>query len=228
MYDYEERINSAVFPALQGGPHNHTIAGISVALKEATSKEFKSYQDQVIRNAAALANKLKLLGYTLVGGGTENHLLLVDLRPQGIDGARVAEVMERVSLYCNKNAIPGDTRPFVPGGVRLGSPAMTSRGLKVAEFEVIAEFIDKAIKLTLKIDRQLQGMLYNVFGYSTVATCCLSFVAQSNNLSPLPIMTAENKKKLVDFVQALNASQYPEIDTLRAEVELWCQGYPMP
>lgn len=157
MYDFEDKINSAVFPSLQGGPHNHTIAGIAVALKEAATPEFKKYQQQVRKNASAMANKLKALGYTLVGGGTENHLMLVDLRPQNIDGARVSEVMERCDLFANKNSVPGDTRPFVPGGVRLGSPAMTSRGLVEKDFEQIAAFFDRAVKITQKIDAQLQA-----------------------------------------------------------------------
>lgn len=156
-YDLENKINSSVFPALQGGPHNHTIAGISVALKEAQSPEFKEYQKQVIKNSKALAEELKKLGYTLVSGGTDNHLLLIDLRPQNIDGARVDAVAERASVYANKNSVPGDTKPFIPGGVRLGSPAMTSRGFKEEDFKKVAQYFDRVVKIAQRINDDLQS-----------------------------------------------------------------------
>lgn len=155
MYELEDKINSAVFPTLQGGPHNHTIAAISAALKEAMSPEFKEYQVQVKKNAKTLGEELVKKGYSLVSGGTDNHLLLVDLRPQGIDGARVDAVAELCAIFANKNAVPGDTRPFVPAGLRLGAPAMTSRGFKEAEFAKVAALLDRAIKLTIKINTEL-------------------------------------------------------------------------
>lgn len=157
MYDLEDRINTAVFPSLQGGPHNHTIAGISVALKEAMSPEFKQYQIQTKKNAKALGEELVRLGYVLVSGGTDNHLLLVDLRNKNVDGARVDAVMEKASIYCNKNSVPGDTKPFVPGGIRLGTPFMTSRGLVESDFVQIARFLDRAIKITQDMDKTLLG-----------------------------------------------------------------------
>lgn len=157
LYDLESKINASVFPALQGGPHNHTIAAISVALKDAQSQDFKNYQTQVVKNSQALASELQRLGYTLVSGGTDNHLLLVDLRPHNIDGARVDAVAERASIYANKNSVPGDTKPFVPGGVRLGSPAMTTRGLSEEDFKTVAQFFDRAVKITKKINDQLVG-----------------------------------------------------------------------
>jgi len=153
-YDFEEKINFAVFPALQGGPHNNTIAAISVALKEALSPEFKQYQRQVKKNAAHLAKSLTSKGYTLVSGGTDNHLMLLDLRPQNIDGARVDAVLEACNITLNKNAVPGDTKPFVPGGVRIGTPAMTTRGLVEADFEKVADFIDRGIKIALKVNAE--------------------------------------------------------------------------
>ena len=155
QYDLEEKINSSVFPTLQGGPHNHTIAAISTALKEAMSPEFKEYQVQVKKNAKTLAEELMKKGFSLVSGGTDNHLLLVDLRPQNIDGARVDAVAELCSIYANKNSVPGDTRPFVPAGLRLGAPAMTSRGFKEAEFQKVASLLDRAVKLTIKINQEL-------------------------------------------------------------------------
>uniref|UniRef100_A0A6B2L3G9 Serine hydroxymethyltransferase n=1 Tax=Arcella intermedia TaxID=1963864 RepID=A0A6B2L3G9_9EUKA len=154
-YDFENRINSAVFPALQGGPHNHVIAGISVALKEAASPEFKIYQQQTKQNAAKLGQTLMGLGFELVSGGTDNHLLLVDLRKKDIDGARADAVMEKCRIICNKNAVPGDTKPFVPGGIRLGTPFMTSRGLKEEDFVTVGQFIHRAIEEAIKINKTL-------------------------------------------------------------------------
>jgi len=157
LWDIEDKVNAAVFPALQGGPHNHTIAGISVALEEAKSPEFKEYQRQVLKNSKKLGEVLTSMGYKLVSGGTDNHLILVDLRPQDTDGARVDKVLEKCWLFTNRNAVPGDTRPFVPGGLRLGSPAMSSRGLKEQDFEQIAHFIDRGIKITLNIQKLVTG-----------------------------------------------------------------------
>lgn len=151
--ELEERVNFAVFPSLQGGPHNNTIAGIAVAMKEAMAPEFAEYQKQVRRNCHVLAESLmKRYGYRLVSGGTDNHLLLMDLRDQGIDGARAERVLELCSITLNKNTVPGDTKPLVPGGVRIGTPALTSRGLKEKDFEQIAEFLDRGIKITKKIN----------------------------------------------------------------------------
>jgi glycine hydroxymethyltransferase len=150
----EEKINSAVFPALQGGPHNNTIAAISVALKEAMSPDFKQYQIQVKKNAARLAQSLLGKGYTLVSGGTDNHLMLLDLRPKGIDGARVDSLLDKCNITLNKNSVPGDTKPMVPGGVRIGTPAMTTRGLVEKDFEKVAEFIDRGINIAIKINKE--------------------------------------------------------------------------
>lgn len=111
MYDIEDKINFAVFPGLQGGPHNHTIGALSTALKQVNTPEFAEYQKQVLKNCASLAKKLNELGYTLVSGGTDNHLVLVDLKSsKKIDGARVERVLELACIASNKNTIPGDTR----------------------------------------------------------------------------------------------------------------------
>eukprot|EP01116_Phalansterium_solitarium_P009219 TRINITY_DN23281_c0_g1_i1.p1 TRINITY_DN23281_c0_g1~~TRINITY_DN23281_c0_g1_i1.p1 ORF type:complete len:504 (-),score=32.19 TRINITY_DN23281_c0_g1_i1:113-1624(-) len=149
-YDLEEKVNFSVFPSTQGGPHNNTIAAISVALKEALSPEFKTYQQQVLKNCQALAKRLMSKGYTLVSNGTDNHLILLDLRPQGIDGARVDAFLDTVNITVNKNAVPGDLKPLVPGGIRIGTPALTSRAFKEADFERVADFVDRGIKLALK------------------------------------------------------------------------------
>jgi len=154
LYDLQEKIDFAVFPALQGGPHNHTICAISVALNEALQPEFKDYQRHVLANSRKMAEVMLKLGYNLVSGGTDNHLILVDLRDKDIDGARADSVMEACNIFCNKNSVPGDTRPFIPGGIRLGTPAMTSRGLVQADFEQVALFVDRAIKIAVKMDKQ--------------------------------------------------------------------------
>lgn len=149
--DLESSINQAVFPGLQGGPHNHTISGLAVALKAATQPEFVEYQKQVIANARAFATKLKDLGYTIVSGGTDNHLILVDLKPSGIDGARVQTLLDLVSITLNKNSVPGDKSAIVPGGIRVGTPALTTRGFKEQDFERVAEFIDRAVRIAKDI-----------------------------------------------------------------------------
>ncbi|XP_055328384.1 serine hydroxymethyltransferase, cytosolic-like isoform X2 [Paramacrobiotus metropolitanus] len=154
MYDFEKPINEAVFPGLQGGPHNNTIAGIAVALKLAKTPEFTSYQQQVVKNAKALAKGLQKRGYKLSTDGTETHLCLLDLRPVGLDGAKVERVLEEAMIICNKNTCPGDKSALKPGGVRLGAPTMTTRGLKEDGFDTIAEFIHKGIKIADKVDQK--------------------------------------------------------------------------
>jgi glycine hydroxymethyltransferase len=137
VYDLEARINFAVFPGLQGGPHNHTISALATALKQAASLEFKAYQQQVLANASAFAAALQRGGFTLVSGGTDNHLVLVDLRAQGMDGARVERVCELAGLSVNKNTVPGDKSALVPSGIRMGTPALSSRGFDEKDFEVV-------------------------------------------------------------------------------------------
>ncbi|KAL7266260.1 Cytochrome B translational activator protein cbs2 [Rhizina undulata] len=156
-YDLENPINASVFPGHQGGPHNHTITALAVALKQAATPEFKEYQTQVLRNSLALSNALKSLSYTIVSGGTDNHLVLVDLKPQGIDGARVERVLELVNVAANKNTVPGDKSAMKPGGLRLGSPAMTTRGLREGDFERIAEVVHRAVGIAGAFDKGVKG-----------------------------------------------------------------------
>lgn len=153
-YEFEEKINSAVFPGLQGGPHDNTIAGISTALREAATPEFRKYAHQIIANCKRLAEEMLARGYKLVSGGTDNHLILVDLRNKNIDGARVERVLERASITINKNSVPGDSRPFIPGGVRIGTPALTTRGLLEEDISRVAEFIDRGIRIAIVINEQ--------------------------------------------------------------------------
>ncbi|KAG9137693.1 hypothetical protein Leryth_026612 [Lithospermum erythrorhizon] len=158
LYDYEDKINQAVFPGLQGGPHNHTITGLAVALKQAMTPEYKAYQEQVLSNCSRFAQTLVAKGYELVSGGTDNHLVLVNLKSKGIDGSRVEKVLESVHIAANKNTVPGDVSAMVPGGIRMGrTPALTSRGFIEEDFAKVAEFFDLAVKLAVNIKSQTQG-----------------------------------------------------------------------
>jgi len=137
-----KKINSAVFPGLQGGPLMHVIAAKAVALKEALQPEFKSYARQVVANAKALSATLIEHGLDVVSGGTDNHLMLVDLRPKNATGKRAEAALGRANITCNKNGIPFDPeKPFVTSGVRLGTPAGTTRGFGEAEFRLIGGYI---------------------------------------------------------------------------------------
>ena len=143
---YAKEIDSQVFPGIQGGPLMHVIAAKAVCLKEALQPDFQAYQNQVVRNARALGEAIKRQGYRLVTGSTENHLLLVDLRSQGISGKDAQELLDRVGITVNKNAIPFDTLPpFQAGGIRLGTPAVTTRGMRENEMFDIGEWIHRAL-----------------------------------------------------------------------------------
>ncbi|KAL2835015.1 serine hydroxymethyltransferase [Aspergillus cavernicola] len=155
MYDLEGPINFSVFPGHQGGPHNHTITALSVALKYAATPEFKQYQEQVIKNAKALENEFKALGHKLVSDGTDSHMVLVDLRAKALDGARVEAVLEQINVACNKNSIPGDKSALTPCGIRIGAPAMSSRGMGEEDFKRIAHYIDKAINICKSVQGEL-------------------------------------------------------------------------
>lgn len=143
MYDIENKINQAVFPGLQGGPHNHAIAGIATTMKQAKSPEFLAYQKQIVVNAKRLCQSLQDHGYKISTGGTDVHMLLVDLRPVGITGSKAEKILESVSIACNKNTVPGDKSALNPSGIRLGTPALTTRGLVEADIDKVAEFIHK-------------------------------------------------------------------------------------
>jgi len=151
---FEAKINQAVFPALQGGPHEHQIAAIATQLKEVMTPEFKVYCQQVKKNAAALAAKLISLGYTVATGGTDNHLVLWDLKPQGITGSKFEKVCDAVCITLNKNTVPGDKSAITPGGVRIGSPALTTRKLGDDDFEQIAMFLDEALTIGLAVQKE--------------------------------------------------------------------------
>jgi len=149
-YNLKDPIDFAVFPSLQGGPHQHTIGAIGVALKLAQSEEYKQYQLQVLANAKALASKLQALGHTVVSGGTDNHIVLLDLRPKGIDGARVDKLLGLAHITANKNTCPGDKNALIPGGIRLGTPALSSRNFLEKDFETVAELINDGVEIALR------------------------------------------------------------------------------
>lgn len=209
MYNLETPINQSVFPGHQGGPHNHTIAALAVALKQAQSPEFRQYQEKVLVNAKALADRLGKskekggLGYTLVSGGTDNHLVLADLKPQGIDGGRVERVLELVGVAANKNTVPGDKSALTPGGLRMGTPAMTTRGFNEDDFRRVADIVDRAVKLAIKTDKAARAAAEE---------------------------TGEKRPgTLKVFLNHLGTGESdPEIIRLRAEVADWAQTYPLP
>ena len=153
--EHASALDKAVFPGLQGGPHNHTTAAIAVALREAAQPSFRKYAHQVVANAKALADALAARGYTLVSGGTDNHLILMDLTAQGIGGKPAAKALDRAGIEVNYNAVPFDPRkPFDPSGLRIGTPAITTRGLSQAHMAQIAGWIDEAITAAAKDDEE--------------------------------------------------------------------------
>jgi len=143
---HAKAIDRAVFPGLQGGPHNHTTAGIAVALKEAATAEFKTYAHQIVANAKALAAALVERGFSLVTGGTDNHLILADLTSKNVPGKVAAKALDVAGIELNYNSVPFDPRkPFDPSGIRIGTPAVTSRGMKEAEMRQIATWMDQVV-----------------------------------------------------------------------------------
>jgi glycine hydroxymethyltransferase len=141
-----EKIFPKVFPGLQGGPHNHTICAIGVALKEAMNPQFKKYARQIVRNAEALSKELQKYDFKLISGGTDNHLILIDLTNKNISGREAQGLLELAGIVLNKNTVPYDPRPpFDPSGIRLGTPALTTRGMKEKEMKKIAFWIDEVI-----------------------------------------------------------------------------------
>lgn len=142
--EHAKNVDKAVFPGLQGGPHMHTLTAIAVAMAEADTPEFVAYAKQIIKNAKVLADKLMEYGFDLVTGGTDNHLILIDLRRKNIPGKKLAKALDRARIVSNYNTVPGDPAPPMnPNGVRIGTPAITTRGMKEPEAAKIAEFINK-------------------------------------------------------------------------------------
>lgn len=153
MWDLEARVNAAVFPTLQGGPHNHQVAGIATAMKQAKTPEFRKYQEQVIKNAKALCTGLQKAGYKITTDGTDVHLILVDLRSVGLTGGKAEFVLEEMHIACNKNTVPGDKSAFNPSGIRLGTPALTTRGLVEKDMEKVVDFIHRGLQLGQEVQK---------------------------------------------------------------------------
>jgi glycine hydroxymethyltransferase len=165
-----KKINSAVFPGIQGGPLEHVIAAKAVAFGEALRPEFKAYAAQVVENAKVLAAKLAKRGCAIVSGGTDNHLVLVDLRPKGLTGKAAEIALDHAYITCNKNGIPFDPeKPAVTSGIRLGSPALTSRGFGTPEFEKVGDLIGDVLDALAQ--GQEDGPAYDKVRAEVTALC---------------------------------------------------------
>lgn len=157
-----EILDRSVFPGLQGGPQNHSIAGIGVALKEAMQPDFKIYANQIIKNAQILANELIKYGFDVISGGTDKHLVLIDLRNKQLTGTELAETLEKANIILNKNTVPGNTaKPWNPSGIRLGTPAITTRGMKEKEMKTIASWINQVAE-NIKNNKKIQKIAKEV------------------------------------------------------------------
>jgi glycine hydroxymethyltransferase len=152
--DIKERIDMAVFPALQGGPHNNQIGALAAQLKEVNTPEFVAYSKNVVANASVLAETLKEKGHKLASDGTDNHLVLWDVRPHGLTGSKIEKVCDAVSISLNRNAVHGDASALSPGGVRIGAPSMTTRGCGTEEFKKIALFLDRCCQIALSVQKE--------------------------------------------------------------------------
>merc|ERR1712151_1213306 len=144
----------AVFPGLQGGPHNHQIVGLAAQLLEVDTPEFKEYSKAVVCNSQTLAKALQDKGHKLASDGTDNHLVLWDLRPHGLTGSKLEKVCEQASISLNRNAVHGDASALSPGGVRIGTPAMTTRGCTSEDFKKVASFLDRCCQIALKVQAE--------------------------------------------------------------------------
>ena len=158
----EKKVNFSVFPSIQGGPHENNIAGVATQLLYVMTDEYKEYSNQVIKNAKILGKTLENYGYTLSTGGTDNHLLLINLRPFNITGSKIEALCDLVNISVNKNTVVGDTSALSPGGIRIGTPALTRRGMNEKDFEKVAELLHEAIQLSLKI-QEISGRKLKAF-----------------------------------------------------------------
>ena len=207
-----ESIDFAVFPSLQGGPHNHQIAGVATALKEANTKDFQEYASRIISNAQALANALIERGHIIATGGTDNHLLLWDVRPFGLTGNKVEKVLEMANITTNKNSLQGDVSAINPGGVRIGTPALTSRGLNENDFVVVGDLLDR--------------------GYKIAADAQKIAIEEWENQKKEGNEVAMKKTKVLlkDFLNVCNNNSkiQKQIQILRGEVEAFASKFDMP
>ena len=209
--EYMESINSAVFPMLQGGPHNHQIGALAVALKEASEPHFSEYARSVVSNAKALGAGLQQRGYKLATDGTDNHLLLWDVRPLGLTGAKMDTVLEYASITTNKNSLPGDLSAINPGGVRLGTPALTTRGMTEVDFDQVAEFLHQGCNIAIEAQDLAKKRL-------------------QAQLDAGKIKRKTNKVLLKDFKEVLASDKdiQSKINLLRHSVEDFATPFYMP
>lgn len=157
---HAKAVDKAVFPGLQGGPHNHTTAAIAVALREAAAPSFRDYAHAVVANAQALAEALLARGYDLVSGGTDNHLVLIDLTSKDVPGKVAAKALDRAGIVVNYNTVPFDPRkPFDPSGIRIGTPSLTSRGLGTDRMPLVAEWIDRSVQAAANGDEEALAVI---------------------------------------------------------------------
>lgn len=165
--EHAAKIDRAVFPGLQGGPHNNTTAGIAIAAQEATTQEFRDYARRIVENAKALGEGLASRGYRLVTGGTDTHMLVVDVTAKGVSGKQAAKALDRAGIVCNFNSIPYDPRkPFDPSGIRVGTAAMSSRGIGPAEMDKLAGWMDKVVA-NIDNDAVLEGVRKEVEAFAS-------------------------------------------------------------
>ncbi|KFM26246.1 Serine hydroxymethyltransferase, mitochondrial [Auxenochlorella protothecoides] len=229
-YDLEGPINFSVFPGLQGGPHNHTISGLAVALKQAAGPEFRAYQEQVLANCQALAKGLLDAGVNLVSGGTENHLVLADLRPRGVDGSRVERVLELAHIAANKNTVPGDVSAMVPGGLRMGTPALTSRGFVESDFAKVAAFVNRGVDIAKELKGKHGPKLKDF--RDALATDVRPGMGEGNGdgmavgVDIAKELKGKHGPKLKDFRDALATDVPPQIQELKEEVEAFATQFP--
>lgn len=201
--DMGKRIDSAIIPGLQGGPHDNQTAAIAVSLKEAASPKFKKYGEQIVKNSKALAGELTKMGYDLVSGGSDNHLILIDLRNKKVNGATAALALEVAGVVLNKNGVPYDTNPpFYPSGIRLGTPAITTRGMKEKDMKKVAEFMDRAIS--------------EVSGWE--------FPADNGSA----LLTTREKRREVWKGYKAKIIKNRELLAIAKEVKLFCTKFPVP
>lgn len=193
MYDLESKINQAVFPGLQGGPHNHQIAAVATAMKQTKEPEFVKYQHQVVSNAKMLASGLESRGYKIVTGGTDLHVLLVDLRNVKLTGSKAEYILEEVSIACNKNTVPGDKSALNPSGIRLGTPALTTRGLVEKDISIVVDLIDRTLKLAIEISQKsgpklvdYKNVLHTDEVFSKKVATLRNEVQEFSNKFPMP------------------------------------------
>eukprot|EP00808_Paulinella_micropora_P021819 g12005.t1 len=218
QYNFEDRINFAVFPSCQGGPHNNIIGGVAVQLLEVQTPEYKEYAKQVRKNAAHLAKRLMEMGYKLATGGTENHLILWDLRPTKLTGSKVEFACDLVGITLNKNSIHGDLSAFSPGGVRVGTPALTTRGFKEADFDKVAGLLDRVVKLSVAVQKEMEGKMLEEFKeriakHKEIEAIRKEVHALSSSF-PMPgFDMSQNKYKSVDHVTVLPCCLTAHVNT---------------